>query len=195
MDRHWGVVKDYDRDDGGTMLPNGVLRVLCPSLGGDKVFRVGPLLHGLYRIPAVGETVAVARSHGNRYCWTAERQASDLPAWMTTDYPNRSGLSNADGSVLVVLDRLRLLLGSADADDPVVLWSKLKPILLALCTGIESAATASTHTHVVTGSADPSTHVVTGSASAATGFVFATTARVNTEADDPASTIILGVLS
>jgi len=148
MDRHWGEVVDYDRDADGVVIPNGVLRINAPSLTGRYAVRVYPLPSGdVHKIPAVGATVAVYRLPGNAYCWTNQQRSSELPSWITDadKYPDVAGFDDSTGAIQIAVDNLKAMIGSIDATDPLVLMSKLTPILTGLADAILE------HVHPVVG--------------------------------------------
>jgi hypothetical protein len=185
MERHWGEVKDYDRDEAGAVIPNGVLRIHAPSLTGQYAIRVYPLPSGdVDKIPALGTTVAVYRLAGNAYCWTKEHRSGQLPAWLLAagNYPRVAGFEDSTGAVQVAVDELKAMLGSTDATDPVVLASKIGPIVVLLA----DAMIAHTHLGVTTGAG------ITGVADAAS-ITKATDAKTAINAGDHGAEKVVGV--
>jgi len=181
------VVAD-SRTAGGVVVADGRITVRAETYGGENDLRwIAPLLADVYRVPAVGEIVTLIEFPGGRLAWTPWRPGTEIPPWARDGYPERVGIGNRGHSLVVGLDRLRVYLGTFDATAPVVLWPELRTILLDLCTGIEAAAAAGTHTHPAGTLLDGNGAACTGATGAASGFVLTGTARANTEADAPAA--------
>ena len=87
------VVDDTHRDENGALVPDGGLRLQCPTLAGDNgIGWIQPFMHGVFVIPKGDAVVVLYELPNGRLKWGPEDNEATLPTWFRAGYPGRNGI-------------------------------------------------------------------------------------------------------